>query len=294
MPNDSRAEPITVGRRFRSIARSRQRRDQPQLVLGVLQEQVLGVAAGQGRLDLLALADAEHRRMLAGCVWSMPWRVEEGEQVGAGLSCGRLIAGTGRLKATARLRTAPHARVRRREARPWNWNASPPPSRPPEIVPGRPQRAWMDAFADRHPYRCLPLTMANTTGWEILCPVGFTAEWNGGTEQERHHAHARPSASPTSSDFVKSHFSPRRAHLPPRLPVPHPARLVDVGHGPAQPRQGRHPAAGRPGGDRLAAVPLHHELASSPGPGKVRFEKGEPFCFITLVAGQAAGGASSR
>ena len=47
--------------------------------------------------------------------------------------------------------------------------------RPPEIVAGRPQRAWMDHFADRHAYRCLPLTMANTTGWEILCPVGFTA-----------------------------------------------------------------------------------------------------------------------
>ena len=40
----------------------------------------------------------------------------------------------------------------------------------PRIVPGRPQRAWMDAFHDRHAYRCLPLTMANTTGWEILSP----------------------------------------------------------------------------------------------------------------------------
>ena len=48
-------------------------------------------------------------------------------------------------------------------------------ARPPEIVPGRPQRAWMERFADRHPYRCLPLTMANTTGWELLCPMGFSA-----------------------------------------------------------------------------------------------------------------------
>ena len=24
--------------------------------------------------------------------------------------------------------------------------------RPPELVPGRPQRAWMERFADRHPY----------------------------------------------------------------------------------------------------------------------------------------------
>ena len=49
---------------------------------------------------------------------------------------------------------------------------------PPELAPGRPDRPWMDAFGGRTPYRCLPLTMANTTGWEILCPFGFTAEWN--------------------------------------------------------------------------------------------------------------------
>ena len=79
-------------------------------------------------------------------------------------------------------------------------------SRPPDIVPGRPQRAWMESFLDRHPYRCLPLTMANTTGWEVLCPVGFTAEWNGGTHQNDitltpDHPY------PEFADFAKSHFS---------------------------------------------------------------------------------------
>jgi uncharacterized protein DUF6065 len=53
-------------------------------------------------------------------------------------------------------------------------------SRPPRMVPGRPDRAWMDQFNDRHVYRCLPLTVANCTGWELLSPFGFTAEWNGG------------------------------------------------------------------------------------------------------------------
>ena len=82
----------------------------------------------------------------------------------------------------------------------------PTSQRPPDIVPGRPQRAWMDAFAERHPYRCLPLSMANTSGWEILCPVGFTMEWNGGAHQDcitftPDHGH------PDFHDFVKSHFS---------------------------------------------------------------------------------------
>ena len=79
-------------------------------------------------------------------------------------------------------------------------------SRPPEIVPGRPMRGWMDRFADRHPYRCLPLSMANTTGWEILCPVGFTAEWNGGKAIEDITLRAdRPH--PDFHELVKSHFS---------------------------------------------------------------------------------------
>ena len=31
----------------------------------------------------------------------------------------------------------------------------------------------------RHAYRCLPLTIANQTGWWIKNPVGFTATWRG-------------------------------------------------------------------------------------------------------------------
>jgi hypothetical protein len=49
-----------------------------------------------------------------------------------------------------------------------------------EIRPAPQRREWMDRTYQRAPYRCLPLTMANGYGWEILCPVGFTAIWNGG------------------------------------------------------------------------------------------------------------------
>jgi hypothetical protein len=41
------------------------------------------------------------------------------------------------------------------------------------------QRAWMDATPNRYAYRCLPLTIANQTGWWIRNPVGFTAVWSG-------------------------------------------------------------------------------------------------------------------
>ena len=54
----------------------------------------------------------------------------------------------------------------------------------PDLVPARSNRDWMDAFTDRHPYRCLPLTMANSTGWELLAPMDIKIEWNGGPRNE--------------------------------------------------------------------------------------------------------------
>ncbi|HSZ58670.1 MAG TPA: DUF6065 family protein [Tepidisphaeraceae bacterium] len=41
------------------------------------------------------------------------------------------------------------------------------------------QREWMDNTPVKFAYRCLPLTIANQTGWWIYNPVGFTATWNG-------------------------------------------------------------------------------------------------------------------
>jgi len=40
-------------------------------------------------------------------------------------------------------------------------------------------RDWIEALPDRFAYRCLPLAMANQLGWELLCPVTFTARWSG-------------------------------------------------------------------------------------------------------------------
>ena len=41
------------------------------------------------------------------------------------------------------------------------------------------QREWMDNTPVKFAYRCLPLTIANQTGWWLYNPVGFTAVWNG-------------------------------------------------------------------------------------------------------------------
>jgi len=50
---------------------------------------------------------------------------------------------------------------------------------PPSIRTADRKREWMDETQERFAYRCLPLSIANQTGWEILSPAGFTARWNG-------------------------------------------------------------------------------------------------------------------
>jgi len=49
---------------------------------------------------------------------------------------------------------------------------------PQELVPAPSERDWMDQ--NRHAYRCLPLTIANTYGWQVLMPCDVIAEWTGG------------------------------------------------------------------------------------------------------------------
>lgn len=50
----------------------------------------------------------------------------------------------------------------------------------PRIRVASVRRSWMDRAPESFPYRCLPLAIANSHGWEILSPCGFEAEWNGG------------------------------------------------------------------------------------------------------------------
>ena len=47
------------------------------------------------------------------------------------------------------------------------------------LVPAPCRRKWMDDVAVNFSYRCLPLTMANQYGWEILSTRRVRATWNG-------------------------------------------------------------------------------------------------------------------
>lgn len=52
------------------------------------------------------------------------------------------------------------------------------------VRPAPVDRAWMDASHQRAPYRCLPLVIANQSGWLIPCPATFSAYWDGGLFKE--------------------------------------------------------------------------------------------------------------
>jgi hypothetical protein len=52
-----------------------------------------------------------------------------------------------------------------------------------EVIPPNLKRKWMDDTKG-HAYRCIPLNVANTYGWTVLSPVGFSATWDGGSGAE--------------------------------------------------------------------------------------------------------------
>ncbi len=51
------------------------------------------------------------------------------------------------------------------------------------IRPGGKQRGWMDDTPNKYAYRCLPLTIANCTGWDLYAPCDFVVSWNGGSHE---------------------------------------------------------------------------------------------------------------
>jgi hypothetical protein len=139
----------------------------------------------------------------------------------------------------------------------------------------------MDHFADRHPYRCLPLTMANTTGWEILCPVGFTASWDGGAHQNCITFRA-DHPYPGFDDFVKSHFSRGTItfHTGYLFRTPPGWSIWTMGP-PNHIKDGVQPLAGLVETDWLPFPFTMNWIFTRPG--TVRFEKGEPFCFFMMI-----------
>lgn len=145
----------------------------------------------------------------------------------------------------------------------------------------------MDAFAQRHPYRCLPLVMANTTGWEVLSPVSFTAQWNGGPDKPDIRIDADHGSDPEHvARVVTSHFTRGvlTFHTGYLFRTP-PGWDIFVSGPPNLVKDCIQPLVGIVETDWLPfPFTMNYHFTR---PGIVTFKKGEPFCFVTPVPHQA-------
>jgi hypothetical protein len=152
---------------------------------------------------------------------------------------------------------------------------------PPQLVPGDPDRGWMDAFGDRHPYRCLPLVIANTTGWMMLSPCSFTATWTGGPRQEDIRLDVdddyKDLARLATSHFAKGVLTFHTGYLF----RTEPGWDLWVGGAPNHVKDGIQALSGIVETDWLPfPFTMNWHFTR---PGIVQFKKGEPFCFVMPV-----------
>lgn len=137
----------------------------------------------------------------------------------------------------------------------------------------------MDRSYERFAYRCLPLLIANASGWEILSPCRFEATWNGGNGKDAVQIRALDDY-PHLDRHVVSHFGHGILTF-------HPGYLfrTDPGWGlwargaPNLPKDSIQPLDGLVETDWLSFTFTMNWAFTRPS--VVIFEREEPICFIT-------------
>ena len=149
----------------------------------------------------------------------------------------------------------------------------------PELKPGNPERAWMDATRERFAYRCIPLSIANASGWEIALPFAFEAAWFGGDDTSTIQIRGSDERIRT---LVTSHFGHGVVTFHTGwLFRTSPGWAIWARGAPNTAKDGIAPLDGLVETDWLP-FPFTMNWKFS-RPGVVRFEADEPFCFITLT-----------
>ena len=143
------------------------------------------------------------------------------------------------------------------------------------LVPAPTRRAWMDAA--KHPYHCLPLTMANQAGWFVLGSHTIEVVWSGGEDQRSLTVRYLDGAPP---HLAVSHFGYGLLtfHLPYLFRTPPGVNLLV--RGPAnQPKDGASALDALIETDwSPARFFMTWQITRTNAP--VRFERGEPICMI--------------
>lgn len=153
--------------------------------------------------------------------------------------------------------------------------------RAPKIVAAGIKRDWMDDTIKRSAYRCTPMTIANSGGWEILLPFSFVAHWNGGPHRDDLRIEL-PDGRHDADHFVSSHFGNGvLTFVTGYLFQTEPGWTVSARGAPNWPKDGIMPLEGTMETDWLPFPFAMNWIFTRPG--SVSFTQGEPFCFITLV-----------
>ena len=155
---------------------------------------------------------------------------------------------------------------------------------PPEVRPARAKRQWMDDFVDRHAYRCLPLSIANSFGWEVLCPIPLEIRWNGGMAVEDIEVIGLKElpGGVAVDHFCRSNFSRGIITFHLDYVIETEPGWGILATGPFNdPKPTASPLSGVVESDWLPyPFTMNWQLTE---PGFTRFEEGEPFCFFLPV-----------
>jgi hypothetical protein len=149
---------------------------------------------------------------------------------------------------------------------------------PVRIVPAPRWREWMHA-TNRSANRCLPLLMANQSGWALLNPYPFTATWDGSDHpqgvQFEWDEPSLPEPKPVGSNFGWGVIT---WTIPFIFRTPRGWNLL--ARGPANwPRDGISPLEGVVETDWAVSTFTMNWKLTRPGE-PVRFEQDAPFCMV--------------
>lgn len=145
-----------------------------------------------------------------------------------------------------------------------------------DIRPAPLEREWMEGTPVRFAYRCLPLNIANAHGWEILCPRGFSAIWNGGEDLDA----ITIVPDPGPGAVAISHFGSGIITFHMDCLFRTELEFDLVAQGPInRPKDALYPLTGIIETDWLPFTFTMNWKFTRPGT-PIRFEKGEPYCHV--------------
>ena len=151
----------------------------------------------------------------------------------------------------------------------------------PLLRPASANRAWMDATPEAFAYRCLPLNIANAHGWELLSPCGFEASWKGGSAADEVVIRLDPGSDPAHAPVALFGQGVLTFHVEGIFRTPETWNLWVSGP-PNHGKDGIAPLTGVIETDWSPYTFTMNWRFTRPGQ-LIRFEAGEPFCFLFPV-----------